>query len=114
MQSVGEIALCSWWKVAVLFPCLREQCLTAVRLITSYNVSNRGRRCDTFKPDTLEYMLVRCEFYCSGEGSRSPLASTAPHFVSSFHLISVAMYTQTWKMPVSDLPKALQDVLAMY
>ncbi len=37
----------------------------ALRLVCTYNIANRGWRCnlcDTFEPDTLEYIITRCVY----------------------------------------------------
>ncbi len=63
VQSVKDISICSWWKLAINIPTLLEACRVVMTLITSFNITNRGRwcdLCDSFEPDTLDHMVARC------------------------------------------------------
>ncbi len=66
MQSVEEISICSWWKLAINIIKSQEACRVVMTLITSFNIRNRGRRCKicySFEPDTLDHMVARCDFF---------------------------------------------------
>ncbi len=62
-QSVEDISMCSWWKLAINIPKLREACRGVMTPITSFNITNRGRwceLCDSFEPNTLDQMVAEC------------------------------------------------------
>ncbi len=71
VQSVEDISICSWWKLAINIPKLREACRVVMTLITSFNITNRGRQCelcDSFEPDTLDHMVARCNCFGKSAG----------------------------------------------
>ncbi len=57
--------MCSWWKLGIGYPYLREKCSTALNMVSSYNITHKGQRCQLcsiFEPDTPQHILIRCPF----------------------------------------------------
>ncbi len=65
-QSVISIDMCSLWMVAIARPDMWEMCRVVLKLVCTYSVMNRMRRCelcDAFVPETLEHIICTGTYF---------------------------------------------------
>ncbi len=63
VESIHNINLCSLWNLATVQPLLRDRCCTALRIVCTYNITNRGQRCNLCESDTPEHIITMCVYF---------------------------------------------------